>query len=168
MIENKKLVIILFCFIWAAILIFGFWSDRSKPIGAKEALRIASALPVVKSFKTAVSTYALDSCVEQQVVRPCDTDWVTCIEEAWVVQFSIDKTCHPHDGRLSVTVVVNGLDRDIISVFPEKQYFVRPRYCLEDYDCLCDRQHAFNFVFGQLQELTTARPCDCEKNICTP
>lgn len=168
MVENKKTIITVFISLWVLIVAYGLWVDQHKPISSKEAVRIVRALPVVQSFFNAADAYDLSECVVEKVMRPCDTQWVTCIEEAWVVEFSIDTQCILHDGRLAVTVVVDALDRRVVSRFPEQDYFVKPEYCLEDYDCLCDKEKSLNFIFGQLQNFDLERACECRKNRCEP
>ena len=130
-------------------------------ISRKQALLIAEQLDVVKAL------YDLDggtlvNCLEKSVVRSCESQWVTCIDDAWVVEFVVGKQCPiVHDGRLNVTVVVNGQSGEIISQYPEVDYFKDNIFCRDKVDCMrmdvknsqrqSGTQQCFNFVYAQSQ-----------------
>lgn len=109
----------------------------SKPLTRKQALIIAEQTLEVQGFY-GLQDGSLVNCIEKEVVRPCDSDWVTCIDNAWVVKLWAGESCPvKHDGRLSVVIVINDQTGEIISRFPERYYFEQPQYCLENYDCVC-------------------------------
>ncbi len=164
MYTSRKISLVLFILFWVAVIWLGLVSDRNKPISQKQALTIAEKTEAVKSF------YALQEggyvqCMTKQVVRPCDTDWVTCIDEAWVVKYEINPRCIDHDGRLSVTLLIDAVSREIKSVFPEAEYFQDPQYCLASYDCLSGKNDSLNFIYGQIKRLK-GRKGICKNNRC--
>lgn len=115
----------------------------------------------------------LVNCIEKSVLKSCDSDWVTCIDDAWVVQFIVGEQCPVvHDGRLSVTFVIDAVTGKIISRFPEKEYFQDPHYCLDNHDCLWispeNGQKCQNFIYGQISqtEVSLDDLCVCLKNQC--
>jgi hypothetical protein len=109
------------------------------------------------------------NCIEKKVLRPCDSQWVTCIENAWVVEFHVGETCGvKHDGRLNIHILVDSVDGKVISRFPEAPYFQNPQYCHEPYDCFCSDADCVNFIYGQITpgEFVPCADCLCQQNIC--
>ena len=147
----------------------------------KETLMKKDAVLVAEKTKEAEAFYNLQgghfrNCIEKEVLRPCDSDWVTCIDHAWVVRFQLGKTCGiEHDGRLSLTFLIDAVTGQIISKFPEADYFQKETHCLIDADCLCvgstdkaETASCLNFVYGQLS-LSPSQGCGecrCQNNIC--
>jgi hypothetical protein len=96
------------------------------------------------------------------VERSCDSDWVTCIEDAWVVSFRARPDCPVKgDERLGVTLLIDGKSGRVISRFPELTYFQQPQFCMEDYDCLLSPSSSpsspdgtcYNFIFAPLHRI---------------
>ena len=145
------------------IWIFVSWvvtyaAETKKPLTRKAALNKAEMLPVTAAFYD-LQDGRFQNCIDKEVLKPCDTDWVTCIDDAWVVKFTLSKQCRVHhDGRLSLTIVLNSVTGELISNFPEKDYFESPVYCLEGYDCipliLSDRVRCLNFIHAPLERLS--------------
>lgn len=116
------------------------------------------------------------NCIEKKVERPCESDWVTCVDDAWVVRFVVGNQCLiEHDGRLSVTILVDAKTKEIISRFPEVEYFLEDKYCHENYDCLyIDAENSLgsmclNFIHGYLENKAAKKSeqCWCQNNKCS-
>ncbi|MCA9401231.1 MAG: hypothetical protein KC713_06365 [Candidatus Omnitrophica bacterium] len=137
------------------ILLWTISAASAKGMTRKEALLIAEATPEAEGLYS-LNEGRYQGCIEKSVLRPCDTDWVTCIENAWVVKFWLGEQCGiAHDGRLSVTFLIDEDSGKIISKFPEKEYFQNDRYCVEAFDCLSvihphKVKGCLNFIAGQL------------------
>ncbi|MCB1177253.1 MAG: hypothetical protein KDK36_06715 [Leptospiraceae bacterium] len=141
----------------------------------KEAMMIVETTEEVKALYE-LNDGVFINCIEKSVVRPCDTEWVTCIDDAWVVEFKLGKACGiEHDGRLKITMVVNAKTGEIISRFPEAEYFKDKNYCLESYDCISIPNNkegldskCVNFVYGQIEANGNliSEACRCSENIC--
>lgn len=136
----------------------------------QEALDVAQRSDAVDAFTQLLLKAGQVDCMEKEVLRSCDTDWVSCVEDVWVVQFKTKPTCFPgHDERLGVVLLVDARDGHIRSVFPEADYFKSPEYCHDYYDCFIGKeQGCTNFVFNQLwggnqKELSD---CQCKANQC--
>lgn len=151
------------CFL--GILILG--CGKKGPLSKNDALWVAENTPEVKSLY-ALSGGKLKKCVEPEVVKPCETDWVTCVEDAWVVVFSVTEACGiKHDGRLNVTFLVDALNGNIKSRYPEAQYFQQKEYCQTDSECFVGNGECRNFIFGQMEEgFVNNGTCKCVKNVC--
>jgi len=144
-------------------------------ISRKKALVIAERTEEVNQFYD-LGGGRYFNCIEKEVVRPCETDWVTCVDNAWVVKFNLGDRCGvKHDGRLSVTLLINNQDGSIISRFPEKEYFIHKPYCMIDDDCLLYTNQkkqvgCKNFIFGQLGKKETYESelidCVCKNDQC--
>lgn len=159
-----------------AVLMLSF---MGVPAQSQKTMSRKSALIIAEATKEVRGLYALEggrfqNCIDKSVMRPCDTDWVTCVENAWVVKFILSDTCPVvHDGRLSVTILVDAITGEIISRFPEDSYFADPQYCMEDYDCLCFFQEdagskCSNFIYGQISDRKEdfCPQCQCVDNQC--
>lgn len=141
---------------------------------SQDALKSVEKTEEMKSFYDVIGKDK-ESCFVKKVVRPCDTDWVTCIDDAWVVEISIKDECFSHDGRLSFNVLLDEKSGKIISRFPEVGYFKDPSYCLEDYDCLLvasgkeEDIRCENFIHAQINGVNevNSKACYCQKGMCT-
>ncbi len=125
--------------------------EIKKPtISRQQALVIAEQLEVVRSLYE-LREGMLSNCIEKEVVKPCESGWVTCIEDAWVVKFIVGKTCSiEHDGRLNVTILIDGHKGEVISQYPEVDYFKDKYFCRDQVDCIrTDRKDKNNQVMGQ-------------------
>lgn len=149
--------------------VLGILLSGCSDVSSDRALKVVEQTEEIKNFYSLVDAKK-EQCFEKRVVRPCDTDWVTCIEDAWVVEISVKQECFVHDGRLSFHGLVDEKDARIISRFPEVGYFEDSLYCLEDYDCMKNEVSDLcqNFIYAQLAtgvELTSDR-CVCQNNKC--
>lgn len=141
-------------------------------ISAAEALALGRKVPEAEALY-AVQGGRWASCIESKAVRSCESDWVTCVEDGWVVSFFFGDRCAlKHDGRLSVTVLINGKTKQMISRFPEKEYFADPSFCRDAHDCL-PVEHSpeqtpvcQNFIFSQLSGVADEGACRCAENAC--
>ncbi|MCA9394079.1 MAG: hypothetical protein KC900_07735 [Candidatus Omnitrophica bacterium] len=153
------------------------------PVAAQTAetrLTRKEALVVAESTEEAELLYTmydgrLKNCIEKEVVKPCESDWVTCIENAWVVQFTVGEICGiEQDGRLGLTILIDALTGRVLSKFPEADYFRGTRYCMDDSDCICGRptnqgRQCFNFISAQVEGVSDfqCRACRCVQSECT-
>ncbi len=164
-----------FTFYLIIFFILSFISDLcAQSIGPDEALALAKETTVVEAFYN-LNQGILKSCVENQVVRACDSGWVTCIDDAWVVKFFVSEKCvSPRKEQLGVTLLMDGKTGDIISKYPEIDYFENPYFCREDYDCLNSSKNDYhsgeckNFIYT-LAENTASRTdeqCLCRNSRC--
>ena len=132
----------------------------------KERLSKEKALSIAKESQEAKMFYQfLDrqhkGCMKEEVVSSCESDWVTCIDDGWVIHFSPREDCSiEHDGRLALNLVINK-EGAIISKFPEKEYFQRKDYCLEDYDCIQRQHQCVNFITAPLLEEREGQEQQC-------
>ncbi|MBZ0098553.1 MAG: hypothetical protein K8F30_05690 [Taibaiella sp.] len=151
----------------------GYAQSSAKTLTRKEALTIAESTAEAEKFYTMYEG-RLKNCIEKEVVKPCESDWVSCIENAWVVQFTIGDICKiEQDGRLGLTILVDALTGQILSRFPEVAYFNEESYCLDDSDCICGREGegprlCYNFVAAQVLGVADfqCRQCGCVQNQC--
>lgn len=169
-IKFQNLLKIVFIFI-VLISAFGSASAQKELLRRKEALLIAEQTPEGQAF------YELNggkyvNCIEKSVMKPCETNWVTCIDDAWVVKLQYGEVCgFKHDERMDLMIVVDAKDGRIISKYPEAMYFTTPQHCQNSNDCLSvsegDNEQCLNFVYGQLIEnhQSTAN-CQCVSNKC--
>ena len=143
-------------------------AGEQKPFNRKEALVFAEQTP------EAAALYALEggkyvNCIGKSVMRPCETDWVTCIDDAWVVKFQIGEECGvSHDGRVDLVLLIDAVERKVISRYPEKEYYFDPGYCQLHDDCLmlADKR-CYNFVYGQILSRERIKGhCECRKGAC--
>jgi hypothetical protein len=112
--------------------------EEVQSISSDQALAIAQKTPEVIALY-ALNNSALAQCLENKVVRPCDSEgWVTCIDNAWVVKYQLNDSCPvKSDGRLSATFLIEGASGKILSKYPEIEYFNDPQFCRDNPDCLC-------------------------------
>ncbi len=128
-------------------------------LSRKQALVVAEQLEVVKALYD-LRNGSLANCIEVSVVKPCDSEWVTCVDNAWVVKFEVGSLCAiQHDGRLNVTVLVDGNTGEVLSQYPEVDYFKSKEFCRDTTDCIQvntrsagqDQNQCYNFVYAQSQ-----------------
>lgn len=145
-------------------------ADGRRPLTRKEALVFAEQTAEAKAL------YALNdghyvNCIEKSVLRPCETDWVTCIDEAWVVKFTLGKACGlEHDGRLDLVLLVDAQEARIISRYPESEYYLQAGFCQMDDDCMMlSGGKCVNFIYGQLDKDGRIQGhCGCREGMCRP
>ncbi len=111
---------------------------------------------------------ALAGCLEKKVVKSCDSEWVTCRDNAWVVQFLLTLQCLVNgDGRLGMNFVIDGMSGDIISHYPEVEYFTDDRFCRDDGDCVGSNKECLNFAAAPFAHLDMdPAPCRCQEAQC--
>jgi hypothetical protein len=148
-----------------------YYVRKTKAISSQQAMEIALKSEEVQAFMAA-DHGRFASCAERRVVRPCDSDWVTCIDDAWVVEFFVGKSCGvEHDGRLNLHLVVDWKG-NIVSRFPEKGYYQNPQYCIQDLECMSVFRPmgnvCKNFVYGQIDgaKPQSEGPCQCVNQTC--
>lgn len=137
------------------------------------------ALVVAEGTKEAELLYKLyngrlKNCIDKEVVKPCESNWVTCIDNAWVVQFTLSDICQiEHDGRLGLTILIDAVTGKVISRYPEAEYFKSEDYCLDDSDCSCDltapvQPTCNNFIFSQVKGKADLQcgVCRCSNRKC--
>lgn len=162
--------------IWLSILVITIASTvqaQERLLSRKEALIVAESTEEVELFYT-MHDGRLKNCIEKEVIKPCESDWVTCVEDAWVVQFTVGAVCPiDHDGRLGITILVDAITGRVISRFPEADYFRARSYCMESYDCLAvqggdEIMTCENFIFGQIdaKASTASTTCACLNSEC--
>lgn len=147
--------------------------------GMVKTLTRKEALIVAESTDEAALLYTmyegrLENCIEKEVVKPCESDWVTCIENAWVVQFTVGDVCRiEQDGRLGLTILIDALTGRILSKYPEADYFRKSQFCLDDSDCICGKETeegiaCHNFISAQVEGVADfqCRQCACIENTC--
>ena len=153
-----SLILILLCssYVWAEEA-----EDVKLKLSRKEALMIAEKLEVVQALY-GLRGGDLVNCIEKSVVKPCDSEWVTCVEDAWVVKFTVGSQCPiKHDGRLNIVVLIDGNTGEVRSQYPEADYFKDKSFCRDKADCIqvnakdsndqpLDKQ-CYNFVYAQSQ-----------------
>jgi hypothetical protein len=111
-------------------------------------------------------------CVQRRVEKPCDSNWVTCIDDAWVVKFIVAQRCAlEHDGRLDLTFLIDAKSGEVISKYPEIEYFSDPTFCRDDDDCMAVpifENQCRNFVFAQADEGVVKKEisCFCSQSAC--
>ena len=180
LINNSVLWIAIFVLFLAGVIIYiksSVVQMAELGISKEQVLEIAQETPEVKALFS-LNPLLFSRCIEKKVKPACESDWVTCIEDAWIVQFVVGNQCSiEHDGRLNITFLIDQHSGTIISKFPEADYFQSNIFCLEDYDCIYLTQgkesvgQCQNFVFGQLngkaafKELKNEK-CECVNRIC--
>ena len=146
--------------------------EQKRLLSKEEVLALALLVPEAQAFYALLEP--LGGCAANSVELPCDSNWVTCIDDAWVVKFFVKQECNiAHDGRLSVTLLIDAKSGKIISRFPEVNYFNDPGYCLEDYDCQLyqkikeDAGQCMNFIRGPVfTQEPPSQGCVCRKGVC--
>ena len=152
------------------ILFLGCNQKGLRPLSADKVLRIAANTAEVKALVT-YHQAALASCLKVTIVRSCDSQWVTCRDNAWVVQYILSAQCPvKSDGRLGMNFVIDETSGKIISHYPEIEYFDDDSFCRDDDDCIggvVDGQNqCVNFVAAPFANFQTVSPCQCQQGHC--
>jgi hypothetical protein len=156
-------------------LVLSVGSSTFADLSAEDALRVANQVKEVQAFLSFnhLNQALWEDCVEREVELSCESDWVTCIDNAWVVKYFLSAMCRgDYDERLGVTLVINSKTGDIISRFPEVEYFEDPWFCRNDDDCLA-QQRAIdqriicqNFIYYRTSLSTSLEVCVCQQDRC--
>ena len=145
----------------AGILLSGIpgWSDETdNSEGSEKAVEIAKQQREVQAFLALLGDQS--SCVTLKAEQACKSSYVTCVDnaDAWVVQYMIDPQCEiKTDGRLGVNLLIDVVSGQVISHYPEIEYFDEPDFCLDDPDCLVvpeadsDPPRCLNFIYSPLK-----------------
>ena len=169
----RKVVVVSTIFLLSYVSGVSYAQPSVRTLTRKEALIVAESTEEAEHFYTMYDG-RLKNCIEKEVIKPCETDWVTCIENAWVIQFTVGDVCHiEQDGRLGLTILVDALTGRVLSRFPEVDYFKTADYCLDDSDCICGHakkgeRQCYNFIAAQVQNLADfqCRQCQCVESKC--
>lgn len=148
-------------------------SSQPAPLMSRaEALSISAATPEVRALEALFA--ADDTCIQRDVLRPCDTDWVTCVDDAWVVVYDVAAAClRRDDDRMALRFLVDSRSGAIRSRYPEIDYFRDPEFCQTSEDCLPGGapEECLNFVSALTQPGpaggTSAGSCVCERQRCS-
>jgi len=165
-----------FCFLIFAVCGVGSMicpcSTGAQGISKDRALALAQQTEVVKAFYD-LKQGALKNCIRTEVVRPCESHWVTCIEDAWVVKFSVGEECiQPYNEQLGVTLLINGKEGGVISQYPEIAYFQDPLFCRDSPDCRLSvksaRPACKNFIYALAEDplSVNSERCLCRDSGC--
>ncbi len=158
----------------------GFMSEKVV-IGKEEALAIARKTPEVEAFYQLLDGQLAD-CIRSRISDSCDSPLVTCLEDAWVIEYFLDDTCPARpatpaelqdpSSKMRLVLVLNGINGKFISKFPEKEYISDSDYCLEAQACIPRNEQGsgcINFfqaaVLGTSKEAAGGR-CHCVNNRC--
>lgn len=166
-IRDKINLRFLFC-LWMVGMCAGLTACGQKSMGEKQALAVAQNTDEVRAFYE-LNKGRSGECVEHNIVRPCDSDWVTCIEDAWVVRFFISEKCiEPFNERLGVTLLIDGKTGRILSKYPEMEYFQNPEFCRDSYDCMKNADGCLNFIYALSRDGKAAQDerCSCRETTC--
>lgn len=152
---------------------FGCVQPQPRMMNAEGAAVKARTVSEVQALY-ALNNGFLAACIDVTTEKSCDSDWVTCREDAWVVKFTAGDRCPvKHDGRLAVVLLIDGKTGDIISRFPEIEYFQDEKFCRDDFDCLCsgirDQAQCRNFIQAQADAgpaVSAFQKGRCVKNQC--
>jgi hypothetical protein len=164
---TRQYIIMFFVFL---ILILGYgkkaWGDNL----ADKALRIAADTAEVKALLS-YRQGALASCLQVKIARSCDSQWVTCRDHAWVVQYQLSLQCPVKgDGRLGMNFVIDEISGQIISHYPEIEYFENVSFCRDDADCVGgkveNQSECLNFIAAPFANFQTVSPCQCQQGHC--
>ncbi len=168
MVKISAKYLIFLCFVM--LIISGCGKKTPDIISEQKALRIAAKTPEVAALLS-YQNAALVSCMNIKVMRSCDSQWVTCRDNAWVVQYALSVQCPVvSDGRLGMNFVIDGLTGKIISRYPEKDYFQNPIFCRDQGDCVGgiknNKQECLNFIAAPFAHFQASASCLCQKGQC--
>lgn len=152
------------------ISVLGCHKSAAENSSAQRALRIAANTAEVKALM-AYRQAALASCLKITIARSCDSEWVTCRDNAWVVQYLLSAQCPVEsDGRLGMNFVIDEESGQIISCYPEIEYFNDVSFCRDDADCIGGvgdgENKCVNFVAAPFAHFQIAVPCQCQQGQC--
>ncbi len=116
----------------------GFSWAHFKKITQQEALAMANKTQEVQAFY-AMGPAPWQDCIEYKVTRSCDSPWVACLDDAWVIEYGVKESCQSIFGNqeMKLLLVLNAKTGRFISKFPEFPYIQDERFCLEDKACRC-------------------------------
>ncbi len=138
-------------------------------IGKERALVLAEESEVVQAFFN-LKNGAFKNCITAEVLRPCDSHWVTCVEEAWVVKFRVKEECiKPKNEQLGVTLLIDSQTGKFISEYPEVDYFQKPLFCRDNSDCRSIQSaECKNFIYALTENSSTNQneECLCRESRC--
>lgn len=142
-------------------------AESASEISKEQALALAKETEVALAFYN-LKEGALKHCIKTEVLRPCDSNWVTCIEEAWVVKFRVSEECiKPENEQLGVTLLIDSKDGKTISKYPEIDYFKNQQFCRDNLDCRLngkDVQSATdckNFIYALVEDPSASQSPEC-------
>ncbi len=141
-------------------------STQVRGMSKEQALVLAKQTEVVQAFYN-LKEGALKDCIKAEVLRPCDSNWVTCIEDAWVVKFRVNEECiKPENEQLGVTLLMDSKDGKVISKYPEIDYFKNPLFCMDNSDCRPgDKQtqpsECKNFIYALMENPSANQNKEC-------
>jgi len=155
------------------VLISSFSCANSEPkmISPVEALAITEKTPEAQALLN-YRNGVLASCIKKEVVRTCDSGYVSCRDNAWVVQFLTDECPVRADGRLGLYLLVDGLTGEVLSRYPETDYFQSETFCRDDGDCLQGQigstDTCLNFIAAPFYQFSPEKigGCSCTTGQC--
>ncbi len=180
----KKHCALIICLALVGVVAFYPSAEANERISPEVALGIARDTPEVQAFLKIYRQYNLEKRYPQcrldpQVMKPCDSDWVNCVEDGWVVKYTVAATCGvPEAERLGVTLLIQASTGKVLSRYPETVYFENKNYCLADNDCMaisgsgvkflgrCENFSHAPFAFGGAY--FSSELCRCVNDQCVP
>lgn len=161
-----KILLLLFCGLFVLS-----WALKTKTkneaqsISPEQAQAIAEKAPETEALLT-YHHGALASCLERKVTRTCESDYVSCRDNAWVVQYLVPETCGVKtDGRLGMYYLIDGPTGEIVSRYPELPYFQNEQFCRDDADCLGGmvkgEVDCLNFIAAPFAGFDAKQPSPC-------
>ncbi len=147
-------------------------SVSAQGIEKERALVLAKQSEVVQAFYN-FKEGTLKDCIKAEVLRPCDSNWVTCIDDAWVVKFSVSEECvNPKNEQLGATLLIDKTG-EIISTYTEIDYFQNPLFCRDTSDCRSIGRESQpleckNFIYALIENPSAkqAEECLCRESRC--
>lgn len=141
----------------------------------------ASLARAMKSVKNSSEFHTLsvllgqkkEECLELVHEKACDSDWVSCVEDAWVIHLKVKPSCVGYyEERLRVMMLVD-FDGKIISRYPGEDYLRDPLFCWNTDECLgppSAPEACRNFIHAPFVWAAQALEpgCQCLKNRCVP
>ena len=113
------------------IAVSGCAKPQTKMMNAQEAEEKARTVSEVQALYE-LNNGVLAQCIDVATEKSCDSDWVTCREDAWVVKFIVGDRCPvSQDGRLGVVLLLDGKTGEVVSRFPEIEYFQDEKFCFQ-------------------------------------
>lgn len=157
-------LLLMFSFV---LLLSGCGKKEPQMFPAEKAMQIAFQTKEAQALLN-YRNGALAGCLEKKVVKSCDSEWVTCRDNAWVVQYLLTPQCPVKgDGRLGMNFVIDGMSGEIISHYPEVEYFANDRFCRDDGDCVGGSKECLNFAAAPFAPLgTDPASCRCQESQC--
>jgi len=157
--------------LFLALILSGCEKKAQKIFSPEKALQIAAQTQEAQALIN-YRNRALSECLEKKVVRSCESEWVTCRDNAWVVQYVLTSQCPvKSDGRLGMNFVIDGFDGKVISHYPEREYFANDKFCYDNGDCISgtvgENKECLNFIAAPFAHFTPASStCLCQAGQC--